>query len=62
MIPQQIQVGEREYKVSSTMKQGRKTVKAPEGKLYLTTDSGDTFLVQWPLRLHEETNYKILKP
>jgi len=62
MIPQRIQVGKRKYNVSSTTRQGRETAKAPKGKVYLTTDSGDTFLVQWPLRLHSETDYQVIKP
>ena len=61
MIPKQIQVETRLFDVSRTIKVGRKTVSAPKGQVYLTDGSGDTYPVVWPMRLHSETHYEVIK-
>jgi hypothetical protein len=58
MIPYKIQIETRVYAVSETRKEGRKTVNAGSGKVFLQREGESPFISDWPLKLHGETYYK----
>ena len=57
-IPTKIQIGKRLFAVSGTTKQGRKSISAPKGKVYLKPEGEAAYLSEWPIRLHADTFYK----